>query len=258
MGIQNKTEAGMSFVELMIAGLLLLIVALAASTTFMSSSHTIIKSWDESVAVARAQQLLEEVKGLKYEYIHQAATASTHAAHLHLSVINPVIIGTGATSVETQVRVIAHTEDNYVATGDSFGTWTITWKPEDGTNTSVENSLNGSGGIFAGTIALTTENPRTKRLFGMLSVGSNGSAYGTSTRLMIFPAQGESIAEKDMMGTMTMSAKFIDDAADNLPTDIFPDDYKQVAVTVTCGKSGGKSSLRSLTTIIAPKPASYY
>lgn len=251
MGIQNKTEAGMSFVELMIAGLLLLIVALTTSTIFLNSSHTIIKSWDESVAVARSQELLEEVKGMRYEYIHQAVAASTQMAHLHLNIINPVIMPQGNTSVQTQVRVIAHTEDDYIATGYNLGALTIKWEHE-GTITTAGNISGGYGSNFA-TITLTTNNPITQRLFGTLSVGT------TFQRLMIFPSQGEAIKEKDMIGTITMGASFIDDPADGVGDgDRLPDDYKQVTVTVTCGKIGGKTSSRQLTTIVAPKPASYY
>ncbi|MFH1860137.1 MAG: hypothetical protein ABH870_03870 [bacterium] len=258
MRIQNKTEAGMSFVELMIAGLLLLIVALAASTTFISSSRTIIKSWDESVAVARAQELLEEVKGLRYEYIHQAAaTGTVNAAHLHLNIINPVIMPQGQKTTDVQVRVIAHTADDYIATGHNLGSLDIKWEYE-GTSTKA-GKLQGGDGIKTATITLTTNNPITKRLFGTLSVTGTGTLNSNSQRVMIFPGQGESIAEKDMIGTITMSTLFIDDSADGVgANDIFPDDYKQIAVTVIGGKSGGKSCSRQLVTIIAPKPASYY
>jgi hypothetical protein len=251
MSIQNKNEAGVTFVELMIAGLLLLIVALTTSTIFLNSSHTIIKSWDESVAVARAQELLEDVKGLRYEYIHQAPATSTQGSHLHLSIINPVIMGTRTTSVQTQIRVIAHTDDHYIATGYNFGSLTITWEHE-GISTTVGN-IQGGYGINTATITLTTNNFITKRLFGTLSVGA------CSQVLMLFPAQGEAIAEKDMIGIITMGAVFIDDQADGVGVgDIFPDDYKQITTTVTCVKPGGKSSSRQLIAIVAPKPTSYY
>lgn len=255
MGIQKKTEAGMSFVELMIAGLLLLIVALAASTTFMSSSHTIIKSWDESVAMARAQELLEEVKGLKYEYIHQAGTGTVNGDHLHLNIINPVIMPQGQKTTDVRVRVIAHTVDDYIATEYNLGALTLAWEHE-GTSTPA-GDIQGGNGTNAATITLTTNGTLTQRLFGTLSV-TNGTS-SCSQRVMIFPAQGEAIAAKDMIGTITMKALFIDDPADDVaPTDIFPDDYKQIAVTVIGGKPGGKSSSRQLVTIIAPKPATYY
>ncbi len=255
MGMQNKTEAGMSFVELMIAGLLLLIVSLTTSTIFFNSSRTIIKSWDESVAVARSQELLEEVKGLRYEYIHQAIATSTQASHFHLSVINPVIIPQGATSVEIQARVIAHTDDDYIATGYNLGSLPITWEHE-GTST-IAGNVSVEHGITAATITLTTNNIITQRLFGILSV--NGTSF---QRLMIFPSQGETIADKDMIGTITMNASFVDDEADGVggvgAGDILPDDYKKITVAVTCGKPGGKTSSRQLVAIVAPKPESYY
>ncbi len=252
MSIKNKTESGMSFVELMIAGLLLLIVALTTSTIFFNSSHTIIKSWDESVAVARAQQLLEEVKGFKYEYIHQAVSISDQADHLHLSVINPVVMPQGVKSVQTQVRVIAHTDDDYIAAGYNLGSLTITWDHE-GTSTIAVN-ISGGSGINTATITLITNNAITQRLVGTLSI--NGTS---SQRLMIFPSQGESISAKDMIGTITMNASFIDDIADGYGYgDKLPDDYKKITVNVTCGKPGGKTSSRQLAAIIAPKPASYY
>ncbi|MFH1898134.1 MAG: hypothetical protein ABH886_07855 [Candidatus Desantisbacteria bacterium] len=256
MDIQNKTEAGMSFVELMIAGLLLLIVALITSTTFMGSSQTIIKSWDESVAVARAQQLLEEVKGIRYEYIHQATSTSVAMAHLHLNIINPVIMSSGTSTVNVPVRVIAHTTDDYVAMGYNLGPLTLTWEHE-GTSTSAGNINNGGYGINAATITLTTKGTITQRLFGTLTL--NGGTPSVSQRVMIFPAQGEAIKDKDMIGTITMEALFVDDEADEKwPTDIFPEDYKQIVITTSWGKSGGKSGSRQLVTIVAPKPASYY
>jgi len=255
MSIQNKTEAGMSFVELMIGGLLLLIVALIASTTFMGSSQTIIKSWDESVAVARAQELLEEVKGMRYEYIHQA-TSTAAEEHLHLNVINPIIMPQGSKTVSVPVRIIAHTSDDYVATGYNFVPLNITWEHE-GTSTPAGNIQDGYG-INAATITLTTNGSITQRLFGTLSIdGTN-----VSQRVMLFPSQGETISDKDMIGTITMEASFVDDPADGTktttPADIFPEDYKQITIITSWGKHGSKSGSRQLVTIIAPKPASYY
>ncbi|MDI6780560.1 MAG: hypothetical protein QME49_00385 [bacterium] len=253
MCIQNKTEAGMSLVELMIAGLLLLIVALTTATIFLNSSQTIVKSWDESVAVARAQELLEEVKGIKYEYIHQATSTSTQMDHYHLSVVNPVIMPQGQKSVDVQVRVIAHTNDDYIAAGYNLGSLTITWEHE-GISTIVGN-ISGGFGINTATITLTTKDIVTQRSFGILSINNGTSPQ----RLMIFPSQGENIKDKDMIGTITMNASFIDDSSDGVGAgDMLPDDYKQITVTVACGKPGGKTSSRQLVTIIAPKPTSYY
>lgn len=259
MDIQNKTESGMSFVELMIAGLLLLIVALITSTTFMSSSQTIIKSWDESVAVARAQELLEEIKGMRYEYIYQAAAIGTSVMdHIHLNVINPVIMPSGSTTANVNVRVIAHTTDDYVATGYNLGSLNLTWE-HDGTSTTA-GSINGGLGSNNATITLTTNGIITQRLFGTLSIaGTNPLVY---QRIMVFPSQGETISDKDMIGTITMESSFVDDPVDRTrtttPTDIFPEDYKQITITTIWGKQGGNRGSRQLVTIVAPKPASYY
>ncbi|MBI4753028.1 hypothetical protein HY793_01465 [Candidatus Desantisbacteria bacterium] len=254
MSIQNKTETGMSFVELMIAGLLLLIVALIASTTFMGSSQTIIKSWDESVAVARAQELLEEVKGMRYEYIHQAVGTGTPQLpyHIHLNVMNPVIMPSGSTTTGVPVRIVAHTTDDYVAMGYNLGAVTLKWEHEGISGT---ESIQGGFGITVATITLTTNGTITQRLFGTLSI--DGTTV--SQRIMLFPSQGETISDKDMIGTITMGASFVDDPADNTPTpDIFPEDYKQITITTSWGKQGSKRGERQLATIIAPKPATYY
>lgn len=268
MNIQNKSEAGMSFVELMIAGLLLLIVALMASTTFMSGSRTIIKSWDESVAVARAQELLEEINGIRYEYIYQATSISASIDNIHLNVINPIIMPSGSKTIDIPIRVIAHDKDQYVVVGyNNLGVGSFTWKTGTLSTDGVLDLSNGN----AATITLTT-NSITIRTYGTLSITVGGNS--DSQRIMLFPEMGEVIKEKDMIGTITLGEidsqgklvnrpLFIDDITDDKwPTDIFPEDYKQITITTSWGKAGSqqddKSVSRQLVTIVAPKPKKYY
>ncbi|MEK7812585.1 MAG: hypothetical protein AAB296_02405, partial [Candidatus Desantisbacteria bacterium] len=163
----------------------------------------------------------------------------------------------GAKSVQTQVRVIAHTDDDYIATGYNLGALTISWEHE-GTITTAGN-ISGGLGINAATITLTTNKDITQRLVGILSITGIDIPTNIPQQVMLFPLQGETISDKDMIGTITMQAKFIDDPADGVGDgDLLPDDYKQMTVNVTCGKPGGKTSSRQLMSIVAPKPASYY
>jgi Tfp pilus assembly protein PilV len=250
------TIAGVSLVELMIAGFLLLIIALFTASVFMSSSNTMVKSWDESVAIARCQELLEEIKSLPYEYIHQALADTAQVDHFHMNIINPILVPKNATTVNVDVTLVAHTQDDFIAHGyNNPEGISFIWE-DMGTTTQVSNKIRITGGIGDGVITLKMYEPVDYRRYGTLT----GVNIGIVQRVMLYPEAGEQVDGKDITGTITLRFVFYDDPNDMLaPGDIFPADYKVGSVTITwCKFSGGSVISRSLTAIIAPKPDTYY
>lgn len=251
-----KQERGFSLLELMIAGLILLIVGLFVSSIFIRGSIEMTSNWQETVATTIANNLLDEIKGIahthehsSYKYILMTADndqpATVNTTHLHID-ISSFILGSKTTSF----KVVAHTDQHQLDDENHTQGLTVSWTTPASSESwyatpTFTSKINLNSGQGTGWI-IFPDPPLKYR--GDLTV--SGAAWTITRRLMVYPSKGEAIARSDIPGTVTRRADFelVHDSESSNPNSL---DYMKGTITVNWGQPVHQ---RELVAIIAPWP----
>ncbi|MFH1564219.1 MAG: type II secretion system protein [Nitrospirota bacterium] len=252
-------QKGVSLIELLIAGFLLIIVSLFVSSIFMRSSINLVSSWDETVSLSTMQELVEEIKGAArdprgpYSYIVMRGTTTSPTTHYHINI--PTLVHSNTNVDFTVVAHTANNERNDEENGAGSKVQPM-WELVEGSIGTPTLEPHGPDfvifhkGIGNGTLQFPALATGTTRARGYLSI-PNSPRRG----IIVYPQAGERIEEGDIKGTRTASFELFNDPLDGLGTDTLPGDYMKGTITFSYQrKSQTGTGTKNMVTIIAPFP----
>lgn len=252
-------EKGVSLIELLIAGFLLIIVSLFVSSIFMRGSINLVSSWDETVSFSTMQELAEEVKGVArgyYRFIKVGSLTTNPATHHHINI--PCLV---PANTPVNYTVVAHDQNhNRTNENPSSTPVRIEWEKVEGEGTVTANfpqevSLQNNG-MSSGQDQVTFSSTGSKLIRGYLHIRRfpQGPMTEKAAGIIVYPQAGERIEEGDLKGTRTATFELFDDPLDN-PGDLLPGDYMKGTITFTYQrKSQTGTGTKNMVTIIAPFP----
>ncbi|MEW6096657.1 MAG: type II secretion system protein [bacterium] len=247
-------QRGVSLLELLVAGVILIMVALFVSSIFLQGSMNIVTSWEETTALSCMQELLEEVRGVSREYYRfiKVATLTTNpTSHHHINI--PTLVQSG---VPINYTVVAHDSSHNRTSNPDGEAVTVIWEQRrgEGIVTCDFTPITLTNGIYSGVVTFSSNSSKPCR--GVLhitspSIGTSSEAAG----IIVYPQAGEKIIEGELNGTRTAMFELFDDPEDNNPDDILPGDYMKGTITFTWeSRKGRGGNKKSIVTIIAPFP----
>jgi type II secretory pathway pseudopilin PulG len=256
-------QGGVSLVELLIAGLILIIVALFVSSIFMRGSINVITSWEETIVLSCMQELVEEVKCASrdpkgtYTYIimREDEDDNINPDHYHINI--PTLVHDDNTPIN--FTVVAHSVVNDIhARDDELGgigaVVTPVWELKEGnigTPTFTPEDIDIDNGIGHGEIKFPKLPAGTTRARGCLYILGSPCIRN----IIIYPKAGERIVEGELVGSRTAKFELFDDPEDNNPNDLLPGDYMKGTITFTWQRTKGAGKMeKNIVTIIAPFP----
>jgi len=253
-------EKGVTLIELLVAGLILILTTLFLSGIFLHGSINIITSWEETLVLSCLQEKVEEVKSASrdpngpYSYIVMRADTDSdkNVNHYHINI--PTIVPAATT---TEFTVVAHSLVNGVHERDEEQDNVVTpvWEEIEGSVTAIfpPTRIKLDNGIGYGEVTFHSTSSTSCR--GQLYIQE-----GTQIRrnIIVSPNGGEQIVKRDLIGTRTALFELFDDPLDNPPRtldpDLLPKDYMKGTITFTWERKGKGRKTKELVTIIAPYP----
>ncbi|MDI6734772.1 MAG: type II secretion system protein [bacterium] len=255
-------QKGVSLVELLIAGLILIFVSLFVSTTFMRGSVNLVSSWDETVSQTTMQELAEEIKGVArgyYRFIKVRTLTENLATHHHINI--PCLVQAG-TSIK--FRVVAHDSDhNRTHAHPSSSPVSIEWEQVAGEGTVTADfrgkvSLRNDGISNEKEVTFTSTGSKPIRGYLHIDGHPNGPRTERAAGIIVYPQAGERIEKGDLKGTRTAIFELFDDPLDNPPyttEELLPGDYMKGTITFSYQrKSQTGTGTKNMVMIIAPFP----
>ncbi len=248
-------QKGVSLIELLVAGFILVIVSLFVSTIFMRGSINVITAWEETTVLACMQELLEEIKGVSREYYRfiKVGTLTTNSAHHHHINI-PALVRAGD---NISFSVVAHDINDCRTNNTNSTPVTVIWEQKEGEGMVSCNftGISLTDGIGLGNVTFSSNSSKPSK--GVLHI--NSTTIGTSfdvAGIIVYPQAGEQIKDGDLIGTRTAIFELFDDPLDNTPKpDLLPGDYMKGTITFTWERRKGTGrNEKNLVTIIAPFP----
>ncbi len=257
-------QKGVSIVELLIAGLILILVSLFVSSIFMRGSVNLVSSWDETVSLSIMQELAEEIKGVAREYyrfIKVGNLTNNPATHHHINI--PCLVQAGT---PVNFMVVAHDSDhNRTHHHPSSSPVEIEWEKVAGEGTvtvdfqgNVSLDNDGISPLRQVTFYLTGSKP-VRGYLNISRVGHQPPITNHAVGIIVYPQAGERIEEGDLKGIRTASFELFDDPLDNPPyypgADLLPGDYMKGTITFSYErKSQTGTGTKNMVMIIAPFP----